>query len=59
MTDEWFHNLYAKAGADMHEAQINRLAFEFRYLGSRLEEKKLSKTEASYPAAGDETSRPD
>jgi hypothetical protein len=59
MTDEWFNNLYEKAGADLYEANINRLAFEFRYLGSRLEETKLSQTETSYPAAGNEASRPD
>lgn len=55
MTEEWWANLYVKAGDDMMEARVQQLLNEFKYLGSETrEKKKQSEDQASSSAVGDE-----
>lgn len=55
MTNEWLDRLYHKAGVDLHQAKIERLLEEFRYLTLR-EKTYPQKTPPGAAAAGHETS---
>lgn len=56
MTDDWWAAIYEKAGRDLTDAHIQRLANEFRYLGAKFcAEAEQTTTQANSPSSRNET----
>jgi hypothetical protein len=57
MTDEWYNQLYEKAGTDMLEAKIQRLITEFNFLAGTKHDQDTANSEPDETQAEHERGR--